>query len=110
MLNCQNIDFDRYATIFNALSNPHRLRIFMRLACHCTTRATDCTPDDQICECVSALGKDLGIALPTVSHHIKELHRAGLIKMKRKGQTVECSVDPEALDTLAEFFKQPIPV
>jgi ArsR family transcriptional regulator len=58
-------------------------------------------------ECVGAVGKNLGLAPSTISHHIKELHRAGLIKMKRRGQTVECWVDPETLDSLATFFKLP---
>ena len=30
--------------------------------------------------------------------------------MKRRGQTVECWVDPETLDALAMFFKEPINV
>ena len=100
-----NTDIQRLAEIFNALSNPHRLSIFIRLA-RLSTKGTDGTPDDEVCECVGALGKDLGIALPTVSHHIKELYRAGLIKMRRRGNTVECWVDPETLNFLAEFFKQ----
>ena len=107
MSNVLNTDIQRLAEIFNALSNPHRLSIFIRLACRSTTRGTDGTPDDQVCECVGALGKDLGIAPPTVSHHIKELYRAGLIRMRRRGNTVECWVDPETLNFLAEFFKQP---
>ena len=107
MSNIQNTDIRRLAEIFNALSNPHRLSIFIRLA-SCSTKGTDSTPDDQVCECVSALGKDLGIALPTVSHHIKELYRAGLIKMTRRGNTVECCIDHETLVFLAEFFKLPI--
>ena len=110
MSNIQNTDIRRLAEIFNALSNPHRLSIFIRLAYLYTTRETDGTAFDQVCECVGVLGKDLGIALPTVSHHIKELHRAGLIKMTRRGNTVECSVDLETLHTLAEFFKEPTPV
>lgn len=61
-------------------------------------------------ECVGELGKDLGIAPSTVSHHIKELYRAGLIKMERRGQNVECSVNPEMLSALALFFNHPVPV
>jgi ArsR family transcriptional regulator len=61
-------------------------------------------------ECVGAVGKNLGLAPSTISHHIKELHRAGLIKIERKGQNVECWVDPDTLDALAEFFKQPVRV
>ena len=54
--------------------------------------------------CVSDLGTDLGIAPSTVSHHLKELRRAGLIRMQRSRQNVECWVDPGSLDELADFF------
>jgi len=30
--------------------------------------------------------------------------------MKRRGQIVECWVDPETLDSLSEFFKLPVNV
>ena len=39
-----------------------------------------------------------------VSHHIKELYRAGLIRTKRKGQNVQCWIDPEVLKDLARFL------
>ena len=63
--------------------------------------------DGQICECVGALGKDLDIAPSTVSHHLKELAQAGLIKMNRRGQNTECQVDPEVVKIVAEFFNKP---
>jgi ArsR family transcriptional regulator len=102
-------DPQRFAEIFKALSNPHRLKIFMRLACSCAEGAA-CNSDDQICECVGVLGKDLGIAQSTVSHHLKELHRSGLIKMKRRGQSIECWVDTEILNELLAFLKSPVKV
>ena len=103
------IDLQRYAEIFKALSNPHRLKIFMRLA-SCSVEEDVCNADGQICECIGVLGRDLGVSAPTVSHHIKELHRAGLIKMKRRGQRVECSVDPDIHDALEKFLQQIVPV
>lgn len=99
----------RYADCFKALSNPYRVRIFMRLA-DCCIEGSACGSDGQICECVGSLGKDLGIAGSTVSHHIKELHRSGLIKIRRHGQRTECFVDPSALGFLLEFFKLSQPV
>lgn len=109
MSNFRNGDSERLAYAFKALSNPHRLSIFTRLASCCLPGGT-CNTDTDMRECVGAVGKNLGLAPSTISHHIKELHRAGLIKMKRKGQTVECWVDPETLDSLATFFKQPVNV
>jgi ArsR family transcriptional regulator len=109
MSNYRNVNTQQLTNIFKALSNPHRLAIFMRLTC-CATQETASNTEDQICECVGTLGKDLDIAPSTVSHHLKELHRAGLIEMKRRGQNVECWVNPEIVDSLAAFFKQPISV
>ena len=109
MSNYRGNDTERFAEIFKALSNPNRLRIFLRLASCCMTGAT-CNVDAEMCECVGELGKDLGIAPSTVSHHIKELHRADLIKMGRRGQNVKCWVEPETLNTLTDFFKQPVRV
>ena len=109
MSNFRNGDSERLAGAFKALSNPHRLSIFTRLASCCLPGGT-CNTDADMRECVGKLGKDLGIAPSTISHHIKELYQAGLIKMRRRGQTVECWVDPETLDALAEFFKQPVNV
>jgi ArsR family transcriptional regulator len=109
MSNFRNDSSERLAGAFKALSNPHRLSIFMRLASCCLPGGA-CNTETEMYECVGKLGKDLGIAPSTISHHIKELYQAGLIKMRRRGQTVECWVDPNTLDDLAEFFKQPVNV
>lgn len=104
----RNINLDQYADMFKALSNPHRLNIFLRLA-SCCLPGTSCNIDET-CECVGEVSKNLGIAASTVSHHIKELSHAGLIQLRRRGQNIECRVDPETLDRLAMFFKQQVPV
>jgi len=109
MSNSRNIDTEKLSHTFKALSNQHRLSIFMRLA-SCCSPGSACDPDKAMRECVGAVAKNLNLSPSTISHHIKELHRAGLIKMKRRGQTVECWVDPETLDSLAEIFKQPVNV
>lgn len=109
MSNYRKGDTERFAEMFKALSNPNRLSIFLRLISCCAPGAS-CNTDAEMCECVGELGRDLSIASSTVSHHIKELKRAGLIKMERRGQSVECSVDPEALSALAVFFNQPVRV
>ncbi len=98
---------EKYADIFKALSNPHRLKIFLRLAC-CGAEGMACK-QDKICECVGDLSGNLGIAQSTISHHLKELHRVGLISTRRNGQRIECWVDKGILERLADFFKTPAP-
>ena len=56
--------------------------------------------------CVGDLGAKLGIAPSTVSHHLKELRRSGLIHMERSGQKVACWVEPDSLDALSAFFAE----
>jgi DNA-binding transcriptional ArsR family regulator len=109
MSNSRNVDTEKFSHTFKALSNPHRLSIFMRLA-SCCGDGVACNAEKAIPECVGEVAKNLNLSPSTISHHMKELHRAGLIKMKRRGQTVECWVDPETLDSLAEFFKPPVHV
>ena len=106
MSNYRTKDTERFAEMFKALSNPNRLTIFLRLA-SCCALGDSCSTDTEPCECVGELGRDLGIAPSTVSHHIKELHRAGLIRIERRGQNVECSAEPESLHALATFLGQP---
>ncbi len=109
MSNYRNGQTQRFAEMFKALSNPNRLRIFLRLV-SCCAPGTTCSTDAGMRECVGELGKDLGIVPSTVSHHIKELSRAGLIRMERRGQNVECWADPETLNALATFLNQPVRV
>ena len=103
MSNFRDSSLDRFAEVFGALSNPNRLRIFLRLA-SCCKPGTTCSTDEGMRSCVGDIGEGMGIAPSTLSHHIKELRRAGLIRMERSGQRVECWVDPQTLRDLSEFF------
>ncbi len=89
--------------MFKALSNPNRLQIFLQLT-QCCTPGTVCQEDDINVRCVGDLGSNLDVAASTLSHHIKELHRAGLINMRRNGQNVECWIEPQTLHSLSAFF------
>ena len=101
----ESTDIEGLSGMFKALANPHRLSIFIKLAGK-QVGTVSCEVTDGACACVGELGSDLNIAPSTVSHHIKELNRAGLIELERKGQNVYCTVRPEVLTKLAGFFSQ----
>jgi len=102
------MNIQKAAVAFKALAHPHRLAIFLRLSGCCQRRGCDAEECSRLC--VGELGKGLGIGQPTVSHHLKELARAGLICTCKCGQNTECWVAETTLDELARFFlnaKQP---
>ena len=104
MSNYRN-DIEFRAEQFKALSNPHRLAVFQRLMT-CCPAGTVCNVESAVRYSVSQLGEGMAIAPSTLSHHLKELNRAGLIQMRRNGKQVECWVAPETLIDLSEFFQQ----
>ncbi|MFN8186676.1 MAG: metalloregulator ArsR/SmtB family transcription factor [Gaiellales bacterium] len=77
------------AAIFRALGDPSRVRIVNLLA---RSPAPVC-----VCELVPALG----LSQPTVSHHLKKLHDAGLIQREQRTKWAYYSLSSEALDRLA---------
>lgn len=98
------INNGQLSEMFKALGNPHRLALFHRLT-QCCVPGTACSTEQAIYASIGELGEGLEIAPSTLSHHLKELHRSGLIAMKRRGKQVECWVEPATLNQLATFFK-----
>lgn len=104
MSNYQTIELNPLADTFKALGHPHRLQIFLQLAT-CCAPGTACTGDEAMRRCVGELAAELDIAQSTVSHHLKELTRAGLIATERCGREIRCWVDPDVLLRLGDFFR-----
>lgn len=75
------------APLLAALGDPVRLRIVSMLAA---------APDGAACGC--DLETPLGLAQPTVSHHLKILREAGLVEGTRQGRWVFYRVVPERLE------------
>jgi ArsR family transcriptional regulator len=98
------IDVDDAAARFRALGNPHRLRLLLRLVSCCPPGTACSGTREEVATCVGDLVASLHLAPSTISHHLRELRRAGLVRMERRGQRVECSVVAEALRGLEEFF------
>ena len=72
----------------------------------CRPEVACCVDSQQIKACAGQLGKDLGIVPSTVSHRSKQLHQAGLIRMERRGQNMDCWVNPETVQGLGKFFSK----
>lgn len=88
---------------FNALSNPHRLEIYSILS-GCCLPGTECDIHAPGACNVGDIGSRLSIAPSTLSHHLKELNRSGLISMTRQGKQVFCAVDSDMHAALSRYF------
>ena len=104
MSNNPTIEVHRLAEVFKALANPNRLHIFMRLV-SCCPPGTKCNSEAAMRQCVGELGQDLEIDPSTVSHHLKELRRAGLIRVERRGKHILCWVDRETVEATANLLR-----
>jgi DNA-binding transcriptional ArsR family regulator len=94
-------DTQDLARIFRALGDPSRLAIFELVRDCCGEGAGHSTAD--LRNSVSEIARQFDLSLSTVSHHLKELRTAGLIKCERQGQHIFCSVDPEVLAIVEKF-------
>ena len=105
MSNNKNIKIADYAEIFKALSNANRLKIFLRLASCCKPGTIGFIDgEDASTAYIGELSQEVNVVKSTVSHHIKELKRVGLIRTERQGQRIACWVDPHMVDALRTFF------
>src|SRR5712691_11191033 len=81
------------ASALRVLADPARLRIVSLIAAR---------PDGEACVC--HLTEPLGLSQPTVSHHLKVLHEAGLLERDQRGRWVHYRILPERLAVLRDAF------
>ncbi len=74
--------------VLKALADERRLKIVEML-----TRG-------ELCVCQLATG--LGASDALVSHHVKKLRSAGLVRTRKVGQWLHCSLEPTAFAALAQ--------
>jgi ArsR family transcriptional regulator len=96
----QAIDQVVLAGIFRALADPNRLAIFQLVR----ERGGQGQTVEETTNSISKIAAEFDLTLSTVSHHIKELRTAGLIRCEKVGQTVYCSPDPRALAEIERFL------
>ncbi len=77
------------ADLFKALADPARVRIVNTLA----------TNGEPVCIC--ELIEPLGLAQPTVSHHMKKLLDAGLVEREQRGKWAYFALKRDAVEKLA---------
>jgi ArsR family transcriptional regulator len=84
-------DAQQLASAFAALSDPVRLRLLSLIAA-----------EGEICAC--DLVEPVGKSQPTVSHHLKVLHEAGLVERDRRGTWQWYRVVPDRLAELRQVL------
>ena len=89
-------DADALATAFKAIADPGRLRLLSHIAGQPGTEA-----------CVCNLVQPVGLAQPTVSHHLKVLTEAGLLARERRGTWMFYRLVPERVEALREALALP---
>ncbi len=83
----------RIAPLLRALADPVRLRLLSLVASHADGEA-----------CVCDLNDAFELSQPTISHHLKVLHEAGLLDRDKRGVWVYYSVRREALADLGALI------
>jgi ArsR family transcriptional regulator len=98
------------ALIFKALGDPTRLGIFQTLR-GCASAGVEVDEGGEVRPAGSlSVGEvccRIGGSGSTISHHLKELRLAGLIRMEKRGRWIYCSVEPEALESISAFLEEP---
>ena len=87
---------ERLARIFRALGDRHRIRLLSMIAAADGGEA-----------CICDLTAPLGLAQPTVSHHMKQLVDAGLVTREQRGKWAYYRVVPQAIQALSETLRGP---
>ena len=81
------------APLLKALADPVRLRLVSIVAASAGGEA-----------CVCDLNDAFDLSQPTISHHLKVLHEAGLLDREKRGTWVYYQAKPEAMAAIMTLF------
>ena len=84
---------ERIVPLVKALADPVRLRLLSLVAAHADGEA-----------CVCDLNDAFDLSQPTISHHLKVLHEAGLLDRDKRGVWVYYRVNGAALADLGSLL------
>ena len=84
---------EQVAPLLKALADPVRLRLVSMVLSHEGGEA-----------CVCDLTPAFDLSQPTISHHLKVLHEAGLLNREKRGVWVYYQARPEAMHALMGLF------
>ena len=84
---------ERVTPLLKAIADPVRLRLLSLVAAHADGEA-----------CVCDLNDAFDLSQPTISHHLKVLHEAGLLDRTKRGVWVYYRARREALADLAALI------
>jgi ArsR family transcriptional regulator, arsenate/arsenite/antimonite-responsive transcriptional repressor len=87
---------EQIAPLLKALADPVRLRLMSLIASH---------PGGEACVC--DLNDAFDLSQPTISHHLKVLHQAGLLDREKRGVWVYYRARTEALSSLGALIGDP---
>jgi ArsR family transcriptional regulator, arsenate/arsenite/antimonite-responsive transcriptional repressor len=87
---------EQVAPLLKALADPVRLRLMSLVASQ---------PDGEACVC--DLNDAFDLSQPTISHHLKVLHEAGLLDRDKRGVWVYYRARPQALASLGALIGCP---
>ena len=90
---------EQVAPLLKALADPVRLRLLSLVASHQGGEA-----------CICDLNEAFELSQPTISHHMKVLHEAGLVDRDKRGVWVYYRARPQALTALGALIGCPPPL
>jgi len=80
--NLQTVDISSVAQMLKAIADKNRVKITYALC-----------QDDELCVC--DIANIIGVTVANASHHLRTLHKQGIVKFRKEGKLAFYSLDDE---------------